>query len=52
MVELTETDRHNIERMPRDYHYYAVFIDGDQRSSQQKIAWMQDAARYPPGDAP
>lgn len=41
MIELTAADRANIANMVPDATKYAVFHDADERSVEQKRAWME-----------
>lgn len=40
MIELTDADKANIAAMPANARFYAVFDDGDTKSREEKLAWM------------
>ena len=41
-VELTAEDKQRIAAMPTDCTLYAQFEDGDDRSADEKRAWMSE----------
>jgi hypothetical protein len=41
MIELTEADKMNIAKMAPDATKYACFDDADERTIDEKLAWMK-----------
>jgi hypothetical protein len=41
MVELSEEDRANLRSMAPEDRNYAVFADGDPRTTEERLAWMR-----------
>lgn len=47
MLELSDADKANIAGMAASATRYAQFDDGDPRTSDQKVAWMDDRGISP-----